>query len=281
MQDFYISTQQHQELLSIMAANLGSLQSWLVGEISWLDLIMFYTTSSILFALFTSTKRTVGARLPILFLFVTNAFFERLIYSYMAVLLQNGEVHVVQTELSKYVWWCRKFFVALSLLVLACTTYFYKDMEYENNALLKKIHEQNVSLYGILDTMKSTKNGFSNHSHISVLKEINRRSSFDTNLNNGVKNNIEKNQSYEVSRLEPELNRTREDFLEENITRSPSVNINISREVSESPKLPSIVPSGKLNYISSSRRALTPLVELESNGRYNLRSRQETPDSSI
>lgn len=266
MAEFYLSTQQHQELLNAMSSNLGSLQSWLVGEVSWIDSIIFYTSVGLLFVLFTSTKRTVSARLPILFLVITNSFVERLLY--FSVSFHEGDFASTQEAFAGYIWWCRRVTVTLSLVLLTYKAYSYVDFDYENNELLKKIHEQNLGFSEILDQMKVKHSG---HDHVAIVKErriscneVSQNTSSFGHGNGFGSNGLGCTVDAEID----SPNRSAPSIFEVDASNRNVVSIGGREQIrSVTPKL--------------FRIGLSPLVEMQSSGRYNLRSRQGTPDSTV
>lgn len=263
MAEFYLSTQQHQELLNSMSSNLGSLQSWLVGEVSWIDSIIFYTSVGLLFVLFTSTKRTVSARLPILFLVITNSFVERLLY--FSISFHEGDFASTQETFVGYIWWCRRVTVTLCLVLLTYKAYSYVDFDYENNEFLKKIYKQNLGFSEILDQMKVKNSG---NDHVAIVKE--RRTSYNNNEISQNTSSFVHGNSFSSNGL---------GFAVDAETDSPSVfevdasNRNVI-SIGGRERIRSVTPK-------AFQKGLLPLIEMESNGRYNFRSRQGTPNSTI
>lgn len=144
MEDFYISTGEHQEVLSLMSSNLKNMQIWLVGEVSWLDLIVFYISSSVFIVLFTSSVRTIEARVPLWVSLIATGLTERLIYIMFVSNTAEFPIHMKYTEVYQYVWWLRRIFIILAIVILICSFYRYKDYNQINNRLLKAIYDQNV-----------------------------------------------------------------------------------------------------------------------------------------
>ncbi|KAB0794003.1 hypothetical protein PPYR_13623 [Photinus pyralis] len=141
MEEFYVSTQQHHHILSLMASNMKSLQSWLIGEFSWIDTIIFYVASSIFIIVITSTNRTSSARFPLWLLLILSVICERLIYLHV-VHSYDKQVQEVHLAIAGYVEWVRKTFGVIALCVLLLSAFYYRNLNSLNNQLLHNIHEQ-------------------------------------------------------------------------------------------------------------------------------------------
>lgn len=78
---------EQQRLLSMVFHHLSTLQSWIVGEVSWVDAIAFYIPSFAFVYFLTSAQRTASARIPGLLMLLFAGLIERFI-SYL--LLSDG-----------------------------------------------------------------------------------------------------------------------------------------------------------------------------------------------
>lgn len=59
-----------------------SFQNWIVGEVSWFQSIIYYITSCILCALFSSSKKTIDARFTLFSILSLNIVAERMLVQY-------------------------------------------------------------------------------------------------------------------------------------------------------------------------------------------------------
>ncbi|KAK5641109.1 hypothetical protein RI129_009656 [Pyrocoelia pectoralis] len=142
MEEFYVSTQQHHHILTLMASNMKSLQSWLIGELSWIDTIIFYIVTSIFIIVLTSTDRTSSARFPLWVLLILTIIIERLIYFHV-LNSYDKQVQDLHLIISKYVEWIRKTFYFVALCVLFHSASYYRNLNQINNRLLQEICNQN------------------------------------------------------------------------------------------------------------------------------------------
>lgn len=285
MEDFYISTQQHNEILLLMSKSLGNLQSWLIGELSWVDLIVFYVSASIVICIFTSTSRTITARLPILFLLLGNAVIERLICITFTSNKAEAELLLIQNEIYKYIWWLRKLFIILAFFILLYKACYYKDLLCINNTLLQKIYDQNLNILEMLKKRFQSNNDILNSSNgnVSFTVEndlVNESPKHSLNHHN---NGVYKVNNYnEIKREEKTCERT---AITNGFVHSPykSKDLNIFRNKLNvnKDKLETTKESVPFSKLISGRQRLTPFRDSHSNERYNLRSRQGTPDSNI
>lgn len=148
--EFRASTLEQQRLLSMVFHHLSSLQSWIVGEVSWVDSIAFYIPSCAFVYFLTSAQRTSNARIPGLLVLVLSGLLERFI-SY--ILLNDGAdtnsfqpVDIVNERLSWWVWLVRRCAIATNIMLLSVTLYRYKDREEVMHQLLEQIRRQNEEL---------------------------------------------------------------------------------------------------------------------------------------
>ncbi|KAF2892630.1 hypothetical protein ILUMI_13544, partial [Ignelater luminosus] len=285
MEEFYISTQQHNEILLLMSKSLGNLQSWLIGELSWVDLIVFYISASILTCIFTSTSRTITARLPILLLLMGNAVIERLICTAFTSNTTETELLLIQNEIYKYIWWLRKLFIIVAVFILVYKACYYKDLLCINNALLQKIYDQNLNMLEILEKRFQNNNGILNSSNGNISFTVENdlvKKSPKHSLNHHNNGMFKINNYTEIKREEETCERT---AITKGFVHSPykSKDLNIFRNklnVNNS-KLETTKESVPFSKLISGRQRLTPFRDLQNSERYNLRSRQGTPDLNI
>lgn len=283
MEEIKISSLKHQQLLGLMTNSLSGLQSWLIGEISWFDSLVFYFAGTIIIFILTSTARTASMRLPLLFILLINISLERVICDWVSYKVDQTEIHLVQQEMFNYIWWCRQCTITIGAIIIVLQFYFYKDYIAANNALLLNIQEQNISIQEDLQKIKTT-----GPDKYNVIRE----SSYNNNR-----------QSAETEIIKPILNKYFKqcsDTISE-ISKNSISNNSTSSSLKESPSEmkfnnKNIYLNGR-NSISTSREALFNLKEKTPNRstfiksteslsnlstsssirRYNLRNRQETP----
>lgn len=151
------SMKDHEEILNLFVVSLGNLQKWMIGEVSWFETIIFYTTYIIGIILFTSTIQTSNARLFLFLLVILSIVIEQ----FITFLLASNEVEqnmLLFTEnLNKVLWWYRYFILALSICILIKFAYCYKDVATKNNDLLKSIHRQNILICNKLENLTNDK----------------------------------------------------------------------------------------------------------------------------
>ncbi|GLV34563.1 hypothetical protein CBL_09044 [Carabus blaptoides fortunei] len=146
MEEIRASSVKHQQLLSVMTNSLAGLQSWLIGEISWFDSVVFYISGAMVIMFITSTVRTASARLPLLFILSTNTIVERILCDQMSFAPDQLQIQAVHEKLSKYVWLIRQGCVLISAVVLCVQVYLFCDYAASNNKLLIKIQQQNSAI---------------------------------------------------------------------------------------------------------------------------------------
>ncbi|KAK4874712.1 hypothetical protein RN001_014072 [Aquatica leii] len=196
METLYSSIWVHQEMLSAMSSSLKSLQSWLIGEFSWIDLIVFYISTSILILLLTSSKQTANARLPLWILLISNGVVERFICTYIVNSYSGDDLY---STLSMYIWWTRNSFYILALITLIYFAYCYEDLNIINNGLLQKVYNQNLSILNKFDEFKD-KRLENVQTNISFLQErVSRSPVLETIHKNLVKENGDNRKHLEKS----------------------------------------------------------------------------------
>lgn len=278
MQEIKVSSLKHQQLLGLMTDSLSGLQSWLIGEISWFDSLVFYISGTIIILIFTSTTRTASMRLPLLFTLSINICAERVISDWMSYKVDQTEIHLIQQEMFNYIWWSRQITIAICAIIIFFQIYFYKDYSAENNALLLKIQSQNTSIQEALQKIKT----------ITVKPD----------KYNVVRESPYNRQSAETEIIKPIINtyfKQCSDTISE-ISKNSISNNSTSSSLVESPFNNKNMFLNCRNSISTSREALFNVKDKTPNRsefikstesfsnltsssihRYNLRNRQETP----
>ncbi|XP_043253220.1 uncharacterized protein LOC122397846 [Colletes gigas] len=139
VKDFKESAKDQRELLFEIFSYLRTFQNWILGEISWFQSIMYYTGSCILCALFSSSKRTVDARIMLFTILSINVIVERMLVQYY-----NNTSHSDSNKenLVNATWMYRKLALTMCAISLFCTYYYYKDEQVENHKVLRRIEHQ-------------------------------------------------------------------------------------------------------------------------------------------
>ncbi|XP_017794427.1 PREDICTED: uncharacterized protein LOC108575998 [Habropoda laboriosa] len=140
VKDFKESAKDQRELLIQIFSYLRSFQNWIIGEVSWFQSIMYYTISCILCAMFSSSRRTMDARIILFTILSINIVAERMLVQYYDnVTYHSGDN---KETLVRTTWMYRKVALTLCAIVLFCTYYLYKDEQVENYKALKRIEQQ-------------------------------------------------------------------------------------------------------------------------------------------
>ncbi|XP_071570208.1 uncharacterized protein [Temnothorax nylanderi] len=138
--DFKESAKDQKELLYEIFSYIRTFQSWIIGEVSWFQSIIFYTVSCILCALFSSSKRTVDARVALFSILSLNIVAERILVQYYDKIIPQSPDD--KTHLLSTTWLYRKIALTLCATTLFCTYYYYKDGQLENHKALQRIEQQ-------------------------------------------------------------------------------------------------------------------------------------------
>lgn len=139
VKDFKESAKDQRELLYEIFSYFRSFQNWIVGEVSWFQSIIYYITSCILCALFSSSKKTTDARITLFSILSLNIVIERMLVQYYNNMHYSNNN---QNNLLNTIWICRKVVLTVCAITLFCTYYYYKDEQVENNKALKRIEHQ-------------------------------------------------------------------------------------------------------------------------------------------
>ncbi|XP_044759627.1 uncharacterized protein LOC123317257 [Coccinella septempunctata] len=156
LSDLSKAAQNNKEILLMLGQAVNDLQSWLIGEVSWINTLVFYVSSGIFFIIVTSTRQTIISRLPILTLLMVNLCIERVICS--SILSRNDfkmNANQLFGNILDYVQVLRYCFLIISFCILFYKAYFYEDPLMKNKAILLDIFKQNQN---ILENLKAHKN---------------------------------------------------------------------------------------------------------------------------
>ncbi|XP_012148683.2 uncharacterized protein LOC105663582 [Megachile rotundata] len=137
--DFKETAKDQRELLFQIFSYIRTFQDWIMGEVSWFQSIMYYTVSCIMCALFSSSKRTVDARITLFTILSLNVIIERMLVQYYNNVIphSNDKETLISTT-----WIYRKVALTLCAVTLFCTYYYYKDEQVENYKALQRIEHQ-------------------------------------------------------------------------------------------------------------------------------------------
>lgn len=148
------SSNAHKNILIMLSTGINNLQSWIIGEVSWIDSVVFYMVSVFVTFLITSSQRTLSSRVPISVLLFFNLLLERMICSFITS--DSRELNILNLYLKIYdfVWYSRYAFVCLAIFTFLYKSVYHTDIHFKNNEILQKIHNQNVSVLSTLDYLK-------------------------------------------------------------------------------------------------------------------------------
>ncbi|XP_018323725.1 uncharacterized protein LOC108735977 [Agrilus planipennis] len=268
MEEFYTSTRDHQEILKLMTNSLNNLQSWLIGEVSWLDTIVFYLFAIILILFFTASPRTFGARFPIFFLLFLNVCLERLITLKLSSLISDKNINIVHQDMNWYIWTCRYIFSIVSFVIVTYKAFTFKDLNYECYVLLQEIRKQHLILLENIDDSTRNKNNALNESVYSNISE----NSLSFRRNTVINGKIDSPKSFvttdEIGKV-PDIKRYKSPTVSSGFYNRP-----LKETISNNSSLNSE------NTMNSSRSNSNSSF-LRVQARYNLRTRTETPEKAV
>lgn len=157
MHEFRTSTLEQKRILFEVFDRLSSLQAWAVGEISWLDTVVFYIGSIIVSYIVTATPRTQEARIWIFIIISLNVVIERAVVSQF---LQDNmeQLEVFNNNLYWCIWQCRKVMLTICAVLTGVAVYQYCDYNAVNHQLLLQIQKQNMEVINCLEKMVNTDN---------------------------------------------------------------------------------------------------------------------------
>jgi hypothetical protein len=157
MQEFRTSTFEQKEMLFEVFDRLTSLHAWALGEISWLDMIVFYISSIIAMYVVTATPRTQDARVWVFLVLTLNAVIERVVVNQF-LQANMDQPEMCNKNLYWWIWQCRKVMLSICALLIAIAIYQYCDYNAVNHQLLLKIQKQNMEVINFLDKIRNTGN---------------------------------------------------------------------------------------------------------------------------
>jgi hypothetical protein len=157
LHEFHTTTLEQKRILFEVFDRLTSLQAWAVGEVSWLDTVVFYVGSIIVSYVVTATPRTQDARIWIFFTISVNAVIERLLVSQF---LQHDveKLEMLNKNLYWWIWQCRKVILMICAVLIGVAVYQYCDYNAVNHQLLLQIQKQNMELIDCLEKIRNTDN---------------------------------------------------------------------------------------------------------------------------
>lgn len=135
--EFKESTKDQKELLYEIFSYIHTFQNWIVGEVSWFQSIMYYAISCILFAIFTSPRRTANARVTLFTILSLNIIIERMLVQYYHKTMHPPTDNTI--KMVHLTWSLRKISLTLCAITLLCAYYYYKDREMESFHALRRI----------------------------------------------------------------------------------------------------------------------------------------------
>lgn len=180
LESLHVSSNTHQNILMMLSKSINNLQSWIMGEVSWIDSVIFYMISVFLTFLLTSSQRTLSSRIPISFLLFLNLLLERMICSFITSDAQDMNVSSLYLKIYDFVWYSRYGFVCVAVITFLYKLVYHTDIHFKNNEILQKIHAQNVSVLNALEYLKF-KQGLETNSvdYLKKSKEIENENSFN------------------------------------------------------------------------------------------------------
>ncbi|XP_060521895.1 uncharacterized protein LOC132699280 [Cylas formicarius] len=158
MEDIYVATQMHQEILNLLTRSVTNLQTWIVGEVSWIDTIIFNMTALFMVFMLTSSQRTAAARFPLFILLFLNLCVERMICAIFSKNQNEYDTNVLYSTIYRFVWYSRYAFTFLGAFVIIYKAIMYTDSFQENVKLLLKIRDQNNKILRALESLSISGN---------------------------------------------------------------------------------------------------------------------------
>ncbi|KAJ3645346.1 hypothetical protein Zmor_023012 [Zophobas morio] len=153
--DLYASTKAHREILNVLTKSVASFQTWVIGEVSWFDSVIFYVVTGLFIFIFTSVKRGAGARFPLLLILCMNFLIERFICYLLISEDALVDTKLLYQDIYSYIWYCRYFFISVSIFFFIYQSFSYRDISLENNKFLHVISAQNAKILDILSTINN------------------------------------------------------------------------------------------------------------------------------
>ncbi|VEN64113.1 unnamed protein product [Callosobruchus maculatus] len=154
LDDIYMSSQAHQEILKLLTQSIINLQSWVVGEVSWIDSVLFYALAYFFIYAITSTDRTSSSRFPIFISLFLTFVLERLTCAAMISYGNTFNVQSLYVSIHNIIWFLRYAFVFIACILFIYNSFISKSVNIIHNELLYKIVSQNAKILQMLDCMK-------------------------------------------------------------------------------------------------------------------------------
>jgi hypothetical protein len=155
MDEFKTSTHEQKKMIFEVFDRLASLQNWAIGEVSWLDTVIFYVSCIIVSYIITATPRTGEARIWVFVTVTLNAIFERIVVTFL--LKDNFDhIEVLNENLNWWIWQFRKLMLSICVIWIGYAIYNYCDYSVVNNKLLIEIQKQNMKVIHCIEKLKHT-----------------------------------------------------------------------------------------------------------------------------
>lgn len=139
----------------MLTTSIARFQTWVIGEVSWFDSIVFYFISGFFIFVVTTIQRTANARLPLLLILFTNLVFERFICYFLITDHALIDTKILYEDIYSYIWLCRYFFIFVLIFYLIYHSCHYRDIILENNNFLQGINSQNNKILEVLNSINS------------------------------------------------------------------------------------------------------------------------------
>lgn len=154
LESLHEASQAHRDVLMMLSKSVTNLQSWIIGEVSWIDSVVFYVISVFVTFLLTSSQKTLSSRVPISVLLFLNFVLERIICSFISSDSDDLNILSVYMKIYDFVWYSRYAFISLAIITFLYNSVHHKDIHLKNNEILKKIHSQNASILNAVNYLK-------------------------------------------------------------------------------------------------------------------------------
>lgn len=154
LETLHESSNVHKNILMMLSKSINNLQSWIIGEVSWIDSVVFYMVSVFVTFLLTSSQRTMSSRIPISVLLFFNLLLERMICSFITSDSQDINILSLYLKIYDFIWYSRYAFVCLAIITFLYKSVYHTDIHFKNNEILHKIHSQNLSLLNGFNYLK-------------------------------------------------------------------------------------------------------------------------------
>ncbi|XP_065337222.1 uncharacterized protein LOC135937851 isoform X2 [Cloeon dipterum] len=141
LSEFQESTMEQRLALLDLSQRLSALQSWAVGEVSWLESLAFFALAVCTAYLTTAWTRAAQARGWIFILLFVGVLLEQAIFKIVLAKLDGASTLFVKENIYFWVWKLRYLIVVLCFMVYLYCIFTYVDYSQENNKLLTTIHD--------------------------------------------------------------------------------------------------------------------------------------------